>query len=412
MKKLFISLFPVSLLLSSFPLLAEIETETITTRIVGGEESDSGEWPAMVSIKDKLHNYHFCGGSLIAQQWVVTAAHCMYDDGNLLSASDITATVGEYDLYSSPITPPANIELILVHKDYDPTTQVNDIALLKLAEPVTNESISITSLTSTNELIAQQAPATVIGWGSTVSYAPDKTVQPDYPYILNEAEISLYTDQQCSDSLGTNYTNTMLCAGVPGGGKDACQGDSGGPLMVNTNDGWQQIGIVSWGYGCATPEYPGVYTRLAIYDDWIKFLENKYTTFSIPVSVEFSQIPVGESETQLITVDNYSYNEANFTYEFAGSEYFSFDASGCETIAAHSSCEFTVTYTPLSNGSHTATITINTDDIADAIPQELKLYREAKSSSSGSLGVLTLLLLPLLFMRRLNSAINSKFKLW
>ncbi len=274
MKPLFNIILSMTLLASPLSLRAEIETQTISTRIVGGEESTPEAWPSMVSIKDTLHNYHFCGGSLIAQQWIVTAAHCMYDsDGNKLEAGEITATVGEYDLGSWPTTPPTEIELVLVHKDYDPNTQINDIALLKLAVPVSNESMPIASLSSTNNWIAQQAPATVIGWGSTVAYKPDETVTPDYPNLLNEVELQLKTDQQCTNSLGTSYSSEMICAGESGGGKDACQGDSGGPLMVNSNNGWQQIGLVSWGVGCASADYPGVYTRLALYENWIHHLQ-------------------------------------------------------------------------------------------------------------------------------------------
>lgn len=402
MKQLFNIFLSVSLLSISFPILADIETQTISTRIVGGDQSDFDEWPSIVSLKFKYNDFHFCGGTLIAEQWVLTAAHCMFDLP--LSASEISATVGEYDLSSSPITPATDIEQIFTHPDYNPTTQINDIALLKLSTSVDNATVAMVDLPLTVDLIALEYPTTALGWGSTVGYTSGEIVVPIYPNILNEVEVPLNTDQQCSENLNginTNYTEEMICAGLPEGGKDACQGDSGGPLMVDSNDGWQQIGIVSWGFGCAAENSPGVYTRLALYADWINYLIKTYTTFSITVITEFSQISVNNSGTKQITIENYSDNEANFTYEFAGSEYFSVNASACETVTAHSSCQFPVTYAPLDVKTHTATITVNSD-IPNAIPQKSELYGKplTESSSSGSLGLFTFLLLPLLFIRR------------
>ena len=405
MKRLFNILLSATLLAISFPILADIEEQTISTRIVGGVESTPTQWPSIVSLKYKGYiDGHFCGASLIAKQWVVTAAHCMFDEQDLPRiASEISATVGEYDLSSSPVTPATDIELILTHRDYDSNRQINDIALLKLATPVENDTVAIIELPLTVALIADQYPATVLGWGSTVGYASSQPPTTDYPDILNEVEVPLNTDQQCTTSLGTNYTAEMLCAGLPEGGKDACQGDSGGPLMVNTNYGWQQLGIVSWGFGCAAENSPGVYTRLALYANWINYLVETYTTFSITDFTEFSQTSENNSDVKQITIENYSDNEANFTYEIAGSEYFSFDAADCERVAAGSSCPFPVTYTPLDNaGHHDATITVNSD-IPYAISQKSKLYGvpyKVVSHSSGSLGFFAFLLIPLLFVRR------------
>jgi secreted trypsin-like serine protease len=381
-----------ALLAVFFSISANIKAETISTRIVGGEESTPSQWPYAVSLK--YNGTHFCGGTLIAQRWVLTAAHCMYDSQDApLQLANLTATVGEYDLSSSPATSSSALEQKFIHPDYDLNSQINDIALLKLATATDNEAVIMVDMPSTNEFITQEYPVTAIGWGSTVGYDSGQPVVPIYPDILNEVEVFLYTDEQCEYVLGTNFqSEVMICAGLPEGGKDTCQGDSGGPLMVNSNYGWQQIGITSWGYGCAAPDSPGVYTRLALYNDW---LNKTISPFYITASTNFLTTSVNNSDIKQLTISNNSDNDAYFTYAIAGSEYFSFDTSACETIAAKTSCQFPVTYAPLDNGPHSATITV-TSDISEASAQRSELYGKPffpPKKSSGSLAILTILLM-------------------
>lgn len=403
MKYLLVRRLTAMLLAAPLSLIAAPTPADISPRIVGGVESDAAQWPSVVSLKGKFAKTHFCGGTLIAEKWVLTAAHCMFtQQGNALLASEITATVGEYNLNSNLITPATKIERIVVHPDYNPIGEINDIALLKLAQKSASDSITIVNLQETASLIENMAPARVVGWGSTVAYDAGQVVDPDYPNILREVEIPLNTDQQCTASLGENYTNEMLCAGFSEGGKDSCQGDSGGPLMVSGNYGWQQIGIVSWGIGCASAGKQGVYTRIAIYQNWIDSIIN---TYSSSANISFLSTAVDSRDVKQINVDNNSDRSTTFTYQISGSEYFSFDNSACLTIAAHSSCQLAVTYAPLEYGIHQATISISSS-IAGATKQNVQLrgvpsiFNEIISSSSGSLGFYIWLLIPIVFIRR------------
>lgn len=238
--------------------------------IVGGAPADPGEWPWQVALvggtTTDLYNGQFCGGSLVAPQWVVTAAHCVYDD----PASAVDVVAGIYDL-----EPPTSgrqrrdVIKIIVHPNYNSNTHNNDIALLKMKTPIT---VGGTGASKTG--IVPLVPASsgdlagvnswVTGWGATEA-------QPNYPTELREVQIPIISNTLCNDVNHYNgdITSSMMCAGFELGGKDSCQGDSGGPLVVDTGSGWQLAGIVSWGQGCADPGFYGVYTRVSVFTSWV-----------------------------------------------------------------------------------------------------------------------------------------------
>jgi len=392
---------------------------------VGGEDAADGDWPWMVTV---YPGNFLCGGSLIDENTVLTAAHCLYDDGIVMNASDITVVIGEYTRTGISSSSIRSISDVYVHSDYDPEPSVSgsDIALLKLSTSFTDSTpIGRVDLDSTIDAIADEEDVTVLGWGSTVGYAFGEDVVASFPDILQEAEVPLKKDDSCTSSYGNIYdSSTMLCAGEDEGGTDACQGDSGGPLIYNNGGNWEQIGIVSFGSGCATAGYPGVYTRLAAFDDWIESyfsgdLESTTSTSdeSDGVSVDndslIFDIQVNGIETQFLLITNDSSSEVNLNFELTGDSQFTFDFfddTDCTVINSDSSCPVLMVYTPTSETTNEATFTIDSD-LDDTISIVVSLSgtstnvgitTSASSSSSSGGGSLffVLLGLPLLWVRR------------
>ncbi len=256
--------------------IAAVRADPASPTIVGGQEADPGEWPWQVVLVQKGANPingAFCGGSIITRDWVLTAAHCV----DTASTSDLDVVVGIHDL-RNPNTGFVRVALsqIVVHPGWNDANKDNDLALLKLAQPVPARAASGSGLPIAYSNLATSAvgnlagrTSTVTGWGNRSSNGSD------FPDTLHEVEVPIISNADCAASYG-NLTDNMLCAGLPQGGKDSCQGDSGGPLVVydQATAKWQQVGIVSFGIGCAEPGYPGVYARVSRYTNWINSYVN------------------------------------------------------------------------------------------------------------------------------------------
>lgn len=396
--KIQLTIFFATLLLhSTFSVADDVE---ISTRVVGGADVNSeGDFPWMVYVHSG--NY-LCGGSLIDENTVLTAAHCLYDSNdNEIMASNITVKIGEYDTSNSSVSE-VGIRNTYIHSDYDPDTFQNDIALLILTNSDdSTDPIARASLTTTTDAVSNADDATILGWGSIVGYDSGETVTAILSDILQQAEIPIKTDAQCTSSYPSYYdSSVMLCAGTEG--MDACQGDSGGPLIIYNGGAWEQIGIVSFGAGCASAEYPGVYTRLAAFDDWIENIVDGVTADSV---LNFTQADVDQSETKSLVISNNSDTEVQVSYSLSDDSEFSFDNSTCATIDTGETCSLAITYLPSSSNSLSETTLNIESDIVDATPYTTTLsgtplsYVKSSSSSGGG-STFFLLSLPLVFIRR------------
>ncbi|KAF1379975.1 hypothetical protein PFLUV_G00181660 [Perca fluviatilis] len=247
----------------------------LNTRIVGGQNAPPGNWPWQASLQTS--GSHFCGGSLINSEWVVTAAHCF----SSIPAS-LTVSLGLQSLQGpNPNGVSRTVTKIIVNPNYNAIANDNDICLLQLSSPVTfTDFIVPICLAAPGSTFFSGVSSWVTGFGNIalgVSLPP--------PGNLMEVNVPIVGNRQCNCDYGVGrITNNMICAGLSAGGKDSCQGDSGGPLVSKQGSRWILGGIVSFGDGCAKPNLPGVYTRVSQYQSWI----NSQITSSQPGFVTFT----------------------------------------------------------------------------------------------------------------------------
>jgi trypsin len=241
-------------LLLAIAFSSSISFAGLETKIVGGSEASPGEFPYIVSFHYSTMG-HFCGGSLIKPNWVLTAAHCT----DYIAVNSNSVYLGVHHLKDLAGTEVRTAVMVVRHPKFDSQTQNYDYALVKLDK---NSSFPPVKLQEQEPI---EGIATTAGWGLTDDAGTQLSEN------LQKVDVQVVSREVCNQSYGGAITDAMVCAGYPEGGKDACQGDSGGPFVVY--DAIKQAhlaGIVSWGSGCAQPKYYGVYSNVAHVTDWIQ----------------------------------------------------------------------------------------------------------------------------------------------
>ena len=281
-------------------------------KVYGGNDAPAGAFPFQVSLilaeakKGEEFSYHFCGGSLISDTWVLTAGHCVTSEGEIVDPKGINVYVGSTDFKNGDRIA---VKSVFRHPQYNADFTDNDVALLQLERAPRKEvkvgKINLIDSTKDSMLETPGTDLTIVGWGTTEQGSLSKTLRFTSVKMVDRTECNSnilksraagldeslsaivrsfrIDDSKIKDvrdailnNAGQVVNENMICAGDPNPPPgaafvhDTCQGDSGGPLVARVGDKPIQVGIVSWGEGCGVPKLHGVYTRLGKFVDWVK----------------------------------------------------------------------------------------------------------------------------------------------
>lgn len=262
---------------------------SIQPKIIGGGNADAALVPWMAQIINK--DGFFCAGSLIAKDWVLTAAQCVFDEKSqnlqvIINRPNLKSRQGETIAVAS----------VVVHPQFNRNTLENDIALLKLSQPSAITPVDTLPNFSSQDQDGKMAVA--LGWGTT------SATRYIFPTDLQQVALPITSNAICSKAL-VGIADSMVCAGFPAGGADACGGDSGGPLMVFDEESqtWRQAGITSFGESvCAAPGFYGVYTRVDRFNDFISSTicspEAIPATPTLDIATNGTQVTVAWSQSE------------------------------------------------------------------------------------------------------------------
>jgi secreted trypsin-like serine protease len=257
-----IAMLVATLVLVQSAQSARAQDQHHDSKIVGGTAVPDGKYKFVAALLNTnfgstAFQQQFCGGTLIDQDSVLTAAHCVFGE----SAAPLRVTVGRTVLNSNQ-GQKRTVSKIFIHPLYNPSLDdAYDAAVLKLNHNVSGIAPIKLATSSQNFLETPGSNATVAGWGNTIAQPSDGSAGSSFPDRMREAQVPIVSDEQAASVYGSSYFKPLMVAAGKEG-KDTCQGDSGGPMFAKVSSNYRQVGITSFGIGCGADGFPGVYTEV------------------------------------------------------------------------------------------------------------------------------------------------------
>lgn len=273
-----------------FPFFTGVKTDS-EAKITGGSNAAISDFPWQVFLESEVFT---CGGSIISNQWIITAAHCTRDEYNVkIPASAMDVIVGANNPRNSLQGKKYYVSEVIPHESFDVSTLENDIALLKLKEPIDYPNAVPIKLISAKDAAAGATDPGVMSW--VTGYGITHVDPVTYPSTLQKVQLPIVSNAQAT-LVWKKIAATDIMAGYRNGNKDACTGDSGGPMVVSVNGENKLAGLVSW--GSSNCDTYGAYTRLSLFESWITWKTGIEITFVAPVPIGDSIVCYGTSNSE------------------------------------------------------------------------------------------------------------------